>query len=89
MASIYDSANGWVSTLINKALEDQSYDQTILCRIENNDGADIGQYSVSYNSVTFQAFTDNNKKYEINDNVYVLIPQGNYDEQKIILCKKR
>lgn len=89
MASIYDSANGWVSTLIDKALQDQSYDQTILCRIENNDGADIGQYVVSYNSVSFQAFTDNNKKYEINDNVYVLIPQGNYDEQKIILCKKR
>ena len=89
MANIYDSANGWVSTLIDSALQNQSFDQTILCRVENANASAIGHYVVSYNSIKFDAFTDNNKIYEVNDNVYVLIPQGNYDEQKIILCKKR
>ena len=88
MADIYTSANGWVETLINSALANVTTDQTVLCTIVDDTTADLGKYTVSYNSVTFQAFTDNEKKYQINDNVYVLIPQGDFNEQKIILCKK-
>lgn len=89
MANIYESANGWVSTLIENALNSMSTDQTILCTIENTNEAESGKYVVSYNSIIFNAFTDNNKIYSVGDNVYVLIPQGDYNEQKIILCKKR
>ena len=89
MANIYESANGWVNTLINEALSNQLFDKTLLCKIENNNSAAIGKYIVSYNSVIFEAFTDSQQKYEVNDSVYILIPQGNFDEQKIILCKKR
>ena len=89
MADIYTSANGWVETLINNALANIQADQTILCIITDDSAANDGKYIVSYNSITFQAFTDNGIKYKNNDNVYVLIPQGDYNEQKIILCKKR
>lgn len=88
MAGIYESANGWVSTLINNAISKIKTDQTILCTVINNDAASIGKYTVSYNAVSFEAYTESNQRYKINDNVYVLIPQGDYNEQKIILCKK-
>ena len=88
MANIYDSANGWVNTLIENALANSTTDKTILCIVIDNNAADVGKYKVQYNSIEFYAFTDNNKQYKINDSVYVLIPQGDYNEQKIILCKK-
>ena len=88
MADIYTSANGWVSTLIENAISEIPADRTLLCIITDDSSASIGKYVVSYNALTFNAFTDGNKQYKINDNVYVLIPNGDYNEQKIILCKK-
>ena len=70
-----------------KALQDISYDRTIVCTIEDDAYREEGKYSVNDGSRIFIAYT-NDTRLKNKDTVYVTIPQGNYDNQKIIIGKR-
>ena len=70
-----------------KALDSVSYDKTILCTIENDENKKDGKYEVSDGSIMFTAYSTD-ERYRNGDIVYVTIPQGNYENQKMIVGKK-
>lgn len=75
-----------VDTIVSKRLQDLNYNITQTCIIVDNTQKKIGKYSVRYDSLIFDAYsTDTTLK--VNDKVSVLIPNGDYNEQKIILNK--
>ena len=77
-----------VDEIVQKRLEGVSYDQTILCTIIDDDKKAEGLYIVSNNgTVKFEAYSDNTS-YRKNDNVYVHIPGGDWNQQKTIVSKK-
>lgn len=78
-----------VDEIVRKRLEGITYDSTILCTIVDNSRKTEGIYTVSNNNTTkFDAYS-NDASYRINDNVYVQIPGGDWNEQKFILAKKK
>ena len=77
-----------VDEIITKRLEGISYDQTILCTIVDDSNKKEGVYIVTNNNtVKFEAYSDNTS-YRKNDNVYVQIPGGDWNQQKTIISKK-
>ena len=73
--------------LAQHLIEQVSFDKTILCTIIDDSEKELGKYRVSNNEVTFDAYTSDTS-YKKNDNVYVSIPGGDWNEQKIIISKK-
>ena len=76
-----------IDTVVTERLKGLAYDQTILCIIEDNSKRDTGIYTVKYNNVKFDVYSDN-IEYNKNDNVYVQIPKGDWDQHKFIIGKK-
>ena len=73
--------------LAQHLIEQISFDRTILCTIVDDSEKNIGKYRVSNTDMTFDAYTSDTN-YKINDNVYVSIPGGDWNEQKLIVSKK-
>lgn len=76
-----------VDEIVKKRLEGISYDSTILCTVVDDSRRDKGIYTVSNGSAKFEAISAVTS-YRNNTNVYVQIPGGDMDEQKIIIAKK-
>lgn len=76
-----------VSVLIDKKIESVKFDETIKAVIVDDNRADDGIYTVSTGSVKFTAYSTE-VEYKNDDPVLVMIPQGNYDNQKIIIGKQ-
>ena len=75
-----------ISTITNKYLEGLHYDKTILCTITDASKAKDGEYMVSDGNADFTAYSDN-IKYKEKNSVYVTIPQGDFDNKRIIIGK--
>lgn len=75
-----------MDTIVKKRLETLKYDKTIICTITDNSQAADGIYTVSDGEVSFTA-TSGNTDYRLKQNVYVLIPQGDYTQNKTIIGK--
>ena len=77
-----------VDEIVRTRLEGISYDQTILCTIVDDSKREQGVYVVTNNNTTkFEAFSTV-ANYRNKDNVYVQIPNGDWNQQKIIIAKK-
>ena len=76
-----------VDILIDKKIEAVKFDKTIEATVENANNANNGQYTVSSGAAKFIAYSYDTQ-YKENDVVLVTIPQGNFDNQKIIIGKK-
>lgn len=77
-----------VDTIIKERLNSISFDRTILCTITDDSLRSQGIYKVSENGKTiFEAYSSDTS-YRNNNNVYVQIPGGDWDQQKIIIAKK-
>ena len=77
-----------VDEIVRKRLEGISYDQTILCTVVDDSKREQGIYVVTNNNTTkFEAFSTVTN-YRNKDNVYVQIPSGDWNQQKIIVAKK-
>lgn len=74
-----------VEIIAKSILEGITFDQTIKCVIVDAANAEKGEYRVSNGSATFLAYST--EKYLKNTNVYVLIPQGDYNNKKLIIGK--
>lgn len=76
-----------VDTIVTQRLSALEYDQTILCSIVDDSRREEGIYRVTNGSTVFEAVSDQTN-YRNSNNVYVLIPKGNWNETKTITGKK-
>lgn len=73
--------------LAQHLIDKVSFDKTITCTIIDDSNKENGKYKVSDGSVGFEAHTEDTSLKK-GDNVYVQIPNGDWNEQKIIISKK-
>lgn len=83
---IADSVIGAIDTVIKGAIRDLKYDQTIEAIVTSSDKAADGVYTVKSETASFEAYSSN--RYYVNDTVYVMIPQGDFNKQKFITGRK-
>lgn len=72
--------------LITKRLEQLKYNVTKICTIIDNVYKSLGKYTVQEEVIQYDAYSENTNL-NIGDSVLVMIPNGDYNEQKIILNK--
>jgi hypothetical protein len=79
-----------VDTIVAERLKEVSFDQTIVGKIISREKVgDEWIYQVQSDNITFQATAfDEKKEYEVNLNVYILIPGNDYTAEKKILGLK-
>lgn len=77
---------GAIDEILKKRLEKLNKDSTILCSVEDNSEATEGKYIVLNNALRFVAYSENTD-YQIGQNVWVLVPDGDYNNTKIIIGK--
>lgn len=70
-----------------QALNSISFDKTITCTIENDEDKKDGRYEVSDGNKIFVAYSSDTRL-RAGDTVYVTIPEGNFENQKMIIGKK-
>ena len=75
-----------VDLLVHKRMSELQFDKTISCQIVDNSAADRGEYSVSDGATTFTAYSKD-VTFKQGDNVYVTIPNGDFNNQKQIIGK--
>lgn len=83
---IAESVIGAIDTVVKGAIRDLKYDQTIEAIIISSDKAADGVYTVKTETASFEAYSSN--RYYVNDTVYVMIPQGDFNKQKFITGRK-
>lgn len=86
MADIAEQICLAVDEIVSKRLESIKYDTTIIATIVDNKQASEYKYTCSNGSAQFIAFSKDTT-YKVNDSVQVTIPNGDYDQQKIIVGK--
>ncbi len=75
-----------VDTIVSKRLEGLQYNITKFCTIIDTTNSRLGKYVVQEEALQYEAYSaDTNLK--VDDYVVVLIPNGDYAEQKLILHK--
>ena len=74
-----------IDIITQERLTNLGYDKTIKATITDDSNADKGEYTVSDGSSDFIAYS--NVKYSVGTIVYVIIPQGDYDNTKLIVGK--
>lgn len=73
--------------IVAKAEVDKvNFDKTIICTIKDNSNAENGEYYVTDGSSSFYAYTEITT-YTVGTQVYVMIPEGNYENRKLIMGK--
>lgn len=77
-----------IDTIISTRIANLPYDQTIECDIIDNSKAAQGEYTIQYQTANFIGYSDDSS-FAIGDRVYVQIPQGDFNQDKIILSKKK
>ena len=77
---------GAIDEIVKKRLEKLNKDTTILCSIEDNSEAADGKYTVLNNALRFTAYSENTD-YQVGQNVWVLVPDGDYNNTKLIVGK--
>lgn len=88
MNPVNEAILGAISVVVDESISKLKFDKTIKCVITNADKAQSGEYKVKYYGDTFTAYSeDTSKIYRVNDNVYVRIPENNYDNRKYITEK--
>lgn len=75
-----------IDTIVQQRLQSLNFNKTITCIIIDNSQKSKGRYRVQYGSMTFYAYSEN-LNYENNTAVQVLIPNGDFNAQKLILSK--
>lgn len=86
MADIAEQICLAVDQIVLERLKNIKYDTTIVATIVDNKYAADYKYTCSNGSAQFIAFSKDTT-YKINDSVQVTIPNGDYDQQKIITGK--
>ena len=75
-----------IEIIANKVIQGLNYDKTVLCTITDNKNANRGEYTVS-DGVSSYSVYGSNQTYKVDTQVYVLIPNGDYEAQKLIISE--
>lgn len=76
-----------VDTIVSARLQGLEFDKTIVGKIESTPESreSTQKYSVNYKGASITAYVnEKDKEYYIDDEVYVLVPQGDFTQKKII-----
>lgn len=73
-----------VDTIYQERIKGLQYNKTIKCSITDISNASKGEYTVTDGSSTFTAFSEITT-YQVGNYVYVLVPNGDYTQQKSII----
>ena len=78
-----------IAIIADKSVEDVSSDQTIKAIVKKIISTSEGKYLVTYNNGDFYSYTQPNSKniYQPNEQVYILIPEGDMTQKKFIIGK--
>ena len=74
-----------VSNIIKNEIGHANFDITKNCTIIDVTYRHRKIYKVSDGHITFDAYSENSESYNVGDHVLVTIPQGDYDNQKMII----
>lgn len=73
--------------ITSKRVSSVGFDKTLVCTIESVENAKNGSYKVTDGTSHFNAYADTTTKYSEGQKVYVKIPGGDMNNQKIITGK--
>ena len=85
MADIQETLFKAIDEIVGKRIEAVRFDETIKAIVVDASAAADGKYVVDTGATQFTAYSMT--EYKENDTVLVTIPQGNYDNQKMIIGK--
>lgn len=75
-----------IDLITTKKISNASFNKTILAKVIKCEDASIGKYKVQYQDSIFYAYTENTTiSYSQGSSVYILLPNGNINGEKIIL----
>lgn len=75
-----------INIIVSKKLAEAKYDRTINANIISLDNRETGEYTVKYEDLYFKAYAINiESTFNENDMVRVLIPENDWQNQKLIL----
>ena len=75
---------GAIDEILRVRLQSLNKDITILCNIEDTTNAEDGEYIVSNSGMRFSAYSDKTT-YTLGQRVWVLVPDGDYENTKMII----
>lgn len=77
-----------VDIVMDEKVSTLQYDKTIQATIYSLVNLDTGEYKVRYNGNIFSVYAENlNESFKDGDTVYVIVPEGNFSNRKIISHK--
>ena len=76
-----------IDILNAQALNSISFDKTITCKIESDKNKKDGKYEVNDGNRIFTAYSTDTS-FRAGDTVYVTVPEGKFENQKMIIGKK-
>ena len=90
MNNIQETLFRTIETITESKLNQIKFDKTIEAIILSADKSDIGEYELRYQDIIFTAYTSNNTtKYKKDENVLVLVPDGDMSNRKTILSSSK
>lgn len=89
MANLTKSLLDAISIIANKSIDEASSDETIKTVVKKVINTSEGKYLVNYNNGDFYAYKQpgSTDLYEIDEQVYVLVPKGDMSQKKFIVGK--
>lgn len=77
-----------VDIVMDEKVSTLKYDKTIQATIYSLVNLDTGEYKVRYNGNIFSVYAEDlNESFKNGDTVYVIVPEGNFSNRKIISHK--
>ena len=74
-----------IDYLVNNRIDKISRDVTITATIKKANNSLTGEYQVNYNGGFLMAYAQEGASYSENENVYVLVPEGDFSKKKLII----
>ena len=71
--------------VVNSRLQNIKRDKTVQATIESCENVSTNLYKAKYKNGYILAYADNKKSYKKNDEVYIVVPEGDFSNRKIIL----
>ena len=87
MSNIQESIFSAIDTIVQNRIESIKADKTILVTIVNCSNPLTREYKASYSGGYIWVYAQESTAYVTGDSVYVLVPQGDFTQKKIILGK--
>jgi membrane protein implicated in regulation of membrane protease activity len=85
MSDISNAVCSAIDVLTDVKISKLRYDKTVQAEIYSIVNLDEGEYKVKYSGNVFSAFAnDLTKQYSVGDNVYVIVPEGDFSNRKKI-----